>query len=752
MHGPRIGDRRLGADAAAGTTADSRLFTRLAAAAASPLGVLLLVPGIVFAIGTWLTVLGQRSLEQSSRALGVEQLSERNAIISRQIGLALAQSDGMLERLRSLARVHGAGDPPAEAAFPMRDLMQGRAGVAYVSISFPDGTFQGAYVDTDGSIRFQDSRLEPTGTRVRRFATDDRKGLVPVLEERTDYDPRKRGFYTLALANRQAAWTAPYPFFKTHYTGITRTEAVRGPDGAVLAVLTVDFDVNELSRYLEHLPLAGSRVLLYGSDGTLLGDPADADRIQKLPVTADRTLKISDLGDPVLKAFFAAQRQGDPGTFMADRQRFVTQIASVGDPVLGWRVASFVPEELLLGPARAYQRRARLIGLLSVLVAVGIAYLFSRHIVRMRRQTAEARAAATRAAAQAKDLGSYRLTTRLGAGGMGEVWRAEHRLLARQAAIKLIRTDGDTGPEAQERFRREAQTLATLRSRNTIELFDYGITDDGTFFYVMELLDGMDLETLVNRYGPQSPARVCSLLMQACSSLAEAHASGLVHRDIKPANLYVCRQADEVDVLKVLDFGLVRSLADAPSPSQGRSVEDLARELDSGSTPLAKLTAAGAVMGTPDYMAPEQILGQDTDARADIYALGCVAYFVLSGELPFSGQKDAMAIMMAHLTSEPKPLSERSKYELPPELVELVARCMAKQPADRPPSVSVIRRELAAIEFGDEAWTEEDATDWWDAHVPRLVSLSPTTGPLSPPSAGQTLRARIQGLRSGPSR
>jgi serine/threonine-protein kinase len=391
-----------------------------------------------------------------------------------------------------------------------------------------------------------------------------------------------------------------------------------------------------------------------------------------------------------------------------------------------------VPEDILLEPARAYQRRARLVGLASVLLAVGIAYLFSRHIVRMRRQTAEARAAATRAAAEAKELGSYRLSTRLGAGGMGEVWRAEHRLLARQAAIKLIRADGDAGPEAHERFRREAQTLASLRSRNTIELFDYGITDDGTFFYVMELLDGMDLETLVLRHGPQPPGRVCSLLMQACSSLAEAHASGLVHRDIKPANLYVCRQADEVDVLKVLDFGLVRSLADLPS--RARSLEELARELEADTAPLAKLTAAGAVMGTPDYMAPEQILGQDTDARADIYALGCVAYFALTGTLPFHG-RDAMAIMMAHLTEPAPPLASRSERPLPARLVELVARCMAKEAPRRPPSASVLRRELALVEFeGGGAWTEEDAADWWDAHVPRPVSNAPSAGPLSPRS------------------
>ncbi len=733
--GPRIGDKALGRDVAARASSDARLTTRVAAAVASPLGVLLLVPALVLAIGGWLTFLGQRAIESSSRALGVEQLRVRNATVGRQIGLALAAADPMLERLRTLASVHTAASPLPEAAFAMRDLMQGRSGVAYVSISFPDGTFQGTYVDDDGSIRFQDSRVTAGGTHVVRFATDGRHELLALREERSSYDPRKRGFYDLALANPGPVWTNPYPFYKTHYPGITRTEAIRGQGGDIVAVLTVDFDVKELSRFLEHIPLAGTRVVLFSDeDGTLLADPAATERIQSLPIRGDRTLKVADLKDPVLDAFFAARGRGE-ASFSAGGRRYLAQKATVGDPALRWRVASFVPEDLLLGPARAYERRARIVALLSVLVAVGVSFLFSRHIVRMRRQTADARAAATRAADEVRDLGSYRLTTRLGTGGMGEVWRAEHRLLARQAAIKLIRPEADAGPDTHERFRREAQTLATLRSRNTIELFDYGITEDGTFFYVMELLDGMDLETLIARFGPQRPARVCSLLMQACNSLAEAHAAGLVHRDVKPANLYLCRAADEVDVLKVLDFGLVRSLSEVASPASTRSFEELARDLDSGVMPLLKLTAAGSVMGTPDYMAPEQVLGHDIDARVDVYALGCVAYFALSGELPFAGHADAREILLAHLQRDPAPLGVRAKQKLPPELVELVHRCMAKRAEDRPASVSVIRRELAALQFSPaEAWTAELAAEWWRLNVPRPISMRPSAGPLSPPS------------------
>jgi serine/threonine protein kinase len=741
MSAPRIGDKGLRATGGAldKEQEDARLVTRLGAALGSPFGVLLVVPGLVLVVGVLLTVIGQDALRRSSLALGREQVMVQNAMIGRQIGAALAKSDVILERLRSWTETHTPNDPIDPIAFAMRDMMQGRAGVAYVSISYPDGTFQGAYTHDDGTIRFQDSRVQADGTKVRRFATDGRARLVSLLEERSNYDPRTREFYRLALASPGPVWTKPYPFFMTHYTGITRTEAVRAPSGEVRAVLTVDFDVNELSRFLERIPFAGSRVLLYAKDGTLLGDPVDAARIHALPVRADRALHYKDLADPVLNALFASGSATGSSAFSAEDKRFIVSRENVGDAALGWQVASFVPEEVLFEPAMAYQRRAALLALLALLLAVGIAVSFSRHVVRMRKQTAEARAAATRAAAEAKDLGSYRLTNRLGVGGMGEVWCAEHRLLAREAAIKLIRSESAPGADAQERFRREAQTLAALRSRNTIELFDYGVTDDGTFFYVMELLEGMDLQTLVERHGPQSPARVQALLMQACSSLAEAHAAGLVHRDIKPANLYICRAADEVDVLKVLDFGLVRSLSDGTARPEGRTLEELARELESTDQPLSKLTAAGAIMGTPEYMAPEQILGLETDGRTDIYALGCVAYFVLSGHLAFPSKPDPMATMVAHLQSDPPPLAGRIRAPAGEAIAAIVMRCMARRPDDRPASVSALRRELAALSFS-EMWGEDDAADWWDRHVPRRTSFRQAS-PLAPKPS-----ARPQGL------
>jgi serine/threonine-protein kinase len=305
---------------------------------------------------------------------------------------------------------------------------------------------------------------------------------------------------------------------------------------------------------------------------------------------------------------------------------------------------------------------------------------------------------------RARELGSYRLTDRLGAGGMGEVWRAEHRLLARPAAVKLIRPEklGVTDPELRRvsllRFEREAQTTASLRCPHTVELYDFGIADDGTFYYVMELLDGFDLETLVTRFGPLPPERIVYLLRQICHSLGEAHDVGLIHRDVKPANVFSCRLGRETDWVKVLDFGMVKR----HGPDE---VGD------------AKLTAEHVVGGTPGYMAPEQAVGDPVDGRADLYALGCVAYWLLTGEQVFGG-RTPVETMMQHVNATPVPPSRRTELSIPPDLEAAVMACLAKRPDERPQTADELARRLAAIRLA-RPWDEERARAWWEAHHPR---------------------------------
>ena len=310
----------------------------------------------------------------------------------------------------------------------------------------------------------------------------------------------------------------------------------------------------------------------------------------------------------------------------------------------------------------------------------------------------------------AQEMGSYHLVELLGRGGMGEVWRGEHRLLKRPAAIKLVRPEllganGDIDARNMlRRFEREAQATAGLSSPHTIRVFDFGVTADRTFYYVMELLAGRDLETLVREFGPVPADRALFLLRQACHSLADAHARGLVHRDVTPANIYVCRMGLEYDFVKVLDFGLVKFN-------------------DQSSMERTLMTGAHTTTGTPAFMAPEIILEGEVDQRADVYALGCVAYYLLTGQLVFEADTP-MKMFVRHLQTPPIPPSQRTEMPIPRELDEIVLACLEKDPSKRPQNADELLRLLRRCRFG-ETWDHETARGWWETH---LVEL---TGPLT---------------------
>jgi plasmid stabilization system protein ParE len=306
---------------------------------------------------------------------------------------------------------------------------------------------------------------------------------------------------------------------------------------------------------------------------------------------------------------------------------------------------------------------------------------------------------------RAQELGSYRLIERLGKGGMGEVWRAKHRLLARPAAIKLLRPslgEGPDGEAAMRRFEREAQVTSQLRSPHTVELWDFGVAGDGRFYYVMELLDGLDLDMLVKRHGPVPAERAIFLLRQMCRSLAEAEDRGLVHRDIKPANILVCRYGGQYDFVKVLDFGIVKVTHSA--------------------SPDTTMTQENVLRGTPAFIAPEQVLSRnEIDSRADIYSVGCVAYWLLSGDLVFRADT-AVGVMMHHAHTRPVPVSERTELPIPSPLNELILSCLEKDPARRPQSARELSRLLSDIPL-PTPWTEERALLWWSRHEPSASQL-----------------------------
>jgi serine/threonine-protein kinase len=327
------------------------------------------------------------------------------------------------------------------------------------------------------------------------------------------------------------------------------------------------------------------------------------------------------------------------------------------------------------------------------LFAVGFAFLGARVVYGLGREVSKARA-----------LGSYQQEEKLGAGGMGEVWRARHRMLARPAAIKFIRPtpngreDAAVSAEALQRFEREAQAIACLRSPHTVNLFDFGVADDGAFYYAMELLDGMDVHELVRRFGPVPAERAVFVLRQVCHSLSEAESCGLVHRDIKPANIFLCRYGEDHDFVKVLDFGIVKTQGDEADMRTALSRENVVR-------------------GTPAFMAPEQALGNATiDGRADIYSLGCVAHWLLTGTPVFEAETP-MGLLLKHVQTPPRAPSTRGELPIPAALDQLVLECLAKDPEGRPSSARELMRRLSEVPCADE-WGEERCREWWRMHSP----------------------------------
>ncbi len=340
----------------------------------------------------------------------------------------------------------------------------------------------------------------------------------------------------------------------------------------------------------------------------------------------------------------------------------------------------------------------------------GVAVVISRVVMRLGRQVTKAR-----------EMGSYQLGDLIKRGGMGEVYRATHRMLARPAAIKLIRaevlraSDGESAELAIRRFHREAEAAANLRSPHTVELFDFGITEDQTLYFVMELLDGMDLETLVREHGPLPARRVVHIMRQASESLEEAHSQGLVHRDIKPANIYLGKVGMRHDFVKVLDFGLVKSV-------------------DRENTEHSLATAVGRTPGTPAYMAPEMALGENVDGRADIYALGCVAYFLLTGRLVFESE-NTFQMVAKHMRNQPVPPSVRANVDVPRALENIVLQCLAKKPDERPSDAGVLREALGSI--GGTAWSDAEARDWWMSKAQPPASATTPAGAFGRVRAGE---------------
>ncbi len=715
----------------------------LGALVGSPRGVMILAPLLVLLLGATLTLIGQTALSATSNKMATERFAEHTTATGLRLEHALGLAEPLLDELERLARSIEPDQLSDERhrtslGLELHDLLVGRQAITQAYIALPSGQFLSADPQNDGHVTFQ-----ITEAGISHTYQVQGQALRGTGQRESSYDPTLRDWYTLAARVGDRVWSSPYAFYYNRHPGVTRALPVYSDNEKtkLLAVVGVDFDVDALTKFMASGESASEAVhsVVFTLQGVVLAYPKGAAQLAHLP-RIEQVATHTALGDPALSALVgrvqnlnADQRDQALLNFKVGGDRFLSSIRHLGAGGPDWYIATFSPERTIFHELYSHRRRSLWIGSFSLLVAMALGWLLARHLLDVRRVATEAQAAVREAHDQILNLGSYRLISPIGEGGMGEVWRARHRLLAREAAIKLIKPNPDDHgrqDEHRERFRREAQAIAGLRSRNTVALFDYGLTGDGTLFYVMELLDGIDLSTLVTRHGPQPQERVRQILIQACGSLAEAHRAQLVHRDVKPANLFLCREAEEVDVVKVLDFGLVfqvglNDVTRTDPEDVTRSLEDLASASPSkDADPVGRITRPEHHLGTPAFMSPEQALGNETDARSDLYSLGCVAWWLLTGK-PLFRASNQISLMLKQIEGKVPDLAQVAPGAVSPAFQKIIERCLEKSAADRFQSAEALGEALRALGELSPSWTEESAHEWWMKHMPQAAEFKP---------------------------
>ncbi|MBK8411776.1 MAG: protein kinase [Sandaracinaceae bacterium] len=728
-----------------GDVSRTRVMARVGTTLGAPIILAACVVTLVATVGLLATASSYLTLKQAGHERADAWLDGRRAHLEGTLEQAFGVADPLLDHLAAFVRGQP-GDDRVDGLVPrLHALAAGRTGVTWVSVSYPDGTFVGVSRGEDGRFEAQATTVEtwddPNATDAERAATGVERRLA--LDERgrvrersralSAYDPRRRPFYELAVRERARVWTEPYTFLPDWRTGVTRVEPVYqsdAPGAPLIAVLTVDFDAEELTQLLGAPVYADKRTLVVTSGGVVLA--AHGVALDELAADLDPSERpvptLAAITDPVVVAMRSLFGAGDERvaaamTVAGEAYRYDARVVAnlSGQRVL---LLTAVPERELYRAAHQQALRGALTTGALTLLGLLLAFAISASLAHHRRKRRLAEAAAQRAREQVRQLGRYELVSLLGAGAMGEVYRARHTLLARDAALKLIkwrdlsRGSDATGElearmeERRQRFFDEAQRLASLHSLHTVSVHDFGVSEDGRYFLVMELLDGLDLASLVAYDGPQAPARVAAILAQVCDSLAEAHEGGLVHQDIKPGNVFLCRIAEALDFVKVLDFGLARAVGQPGDVGTPHTIE-----------------------GTPAYMAPEQILGEPIGPAVDLYALGGLGFFLLTGQPPYPGSHRE-GLFAQHVHGPLPTLPEDVAKHTPRALAQLLTRCLAKQPDHRPSSARVLAEVLRKIaaEHAEE-WSAEDRQRWWakleqerpakpeDDHVPSALPV-----------------------------
>lgn len=547
---------------------------------------------------------------------------------------------------------------------------------------------------------------------------------------RPDNEPRPPGFYgpRLDTNNPPPPRGQPPPGFDQ--TVMQVAAPIKDDTGATRGALALIIDPDaEFTRILSVARSGASgETFAFDSEGLLISESRFDEELRRLKLIPPETnsvsaltLKLRDPGGDVTQGFVANTNAAQPLILMVERAVAgedgieLTPFRDYrGVPVIGaWRwlpkygfgVGTKIDAREAFQPLRVARRLFLILFFLLVLASLVI-LLFSILQVVWRRRLTEAEL-------KARQLGQYQLTEKLGAGGMGVVYKAHHALLRRETAIKLLLPD-KADPAAIERFEQEVRLTCRLTHPNTIQVFDYGHTPDGIFYYAMEYLEGLNLHELVHYHGAQPEERVAHILRHICDSLSEAHGVGLIHRDIKPANVFLCDRGGVADCVKVLDFGLVKRVTDDPS------------------SPVVQETPGqDGIIGTPNFIAPEAI--QDcnhSDARSDLYSLGALGYFLLTGREVFDGETIA-ELCQKHLHETPVPPGARLGRKVNQGLEALLLRCLEKAPAARPQSAREMAQALDALELA-EGWTSERRAVWWAEHRASRAAL---TQPVLPPDS-----------------
>ena len=689
-----------------------RWYVAIGQSLSSPLAILLLLPIFACGIGILMAWQGHLALHTVIDGISRDRFFSQSKQAVRRTRQILRQAPVLQARWQRFLQRNNGVPPLDKMGQHLVDLMSQREGISWISYGRDDGKFWGVFRNLKGEYILSQRFVLPNGFNDLKDYRVSPKGLHLVRHKpRFKYDHRVRKWYKIALRNRQLNWTKPYTFFASGAPGISSvkqivTKGVRG-------VTTVDYSLNTLSKFVEKLNASqqGS-VFLFTQERVLLAFPGGRHKMMGLDGKGlARMPKASAHPDPILRAFFETpnirrlhRRKARQFEFMHQHSRiFGSIMPSSIDQNLTWYVGAFIPRAKLVAPVQKHKRDALEIALLTLFLSLQLAGLLSWRVWRNRAALKRAHQATQQAEREAYELGSYSLVKCVGGGGMGEVWEAEHQMLARPAAIKLIRseimTSGQHDPELiLKHFEREAKATARLSSPHTVRLYDYGTSDDGHFFYVMELLQGLDVRQLVLSQGPQHTGRVVHVLKQICMSLAEAHNNGLVHRDLKPANVFLCAQGTQLDFVKVLDFGVVHIDSDP--------------ELDS------------QAVGTPSIMAPEQIHGnQPIDGRTDLYAVGCLAHWMLTGSNVF-GDDSVSKVLERHLREPPPSPREGARFPIPDELEELVLGCLAKNQQHRPANAETLLRMLDAVPIPKtQLWDDEAIQAWWSTHFSALQAV-----------------------------